>query len=230
MLSITATAEGLPYIAALTYYGRVRFMVNLLPLLRAATGLRRVVSVFAGTFEGPVFPDDWQGRNVPMSKGRGHVTSMITMAHLKLAEQAPEVSFLQNYPGAVKTNILRGDEGLGMLLMAPVFVLLRLVHVLPPVSQQECGERQTYYCTSGMYPAAQDGDGAGGVPLPDGLEIARGVDGKTGSGVYSVSWDGEVGKSKVEKIIRENREAGLVDKLWYHTTEEFERITGKKAV
>ncbi|OIW32954.1 NAD(P)-binding protein [Coniochaeta ligniaria NRRL 30616] len=224
------TSEGLHYVAAVTYYGRVRFMLNLLPLLRAATGLRRVVSVFAGTFEGPVFPDDWQARSVPMSKSRGHMTSMITMAHLKLAEQAPEVAFVQNYPGAVKTSLLRGDEGFAMQIMAVVFPVLRLMRVFPPVSAQECGERQTYYCTSGMYPAAHSGKGVAGVPLVDGVNVAPGVDGKIGSGVYSVEWDGEGGKRETEKFIREHREAGLVDKLWEHTIGEFERITGEKAV
>jgi hypothetical protein len=230
MLTVTATSEGLHYASAVTYYGRVRFMVNLLPLLRTATGLRRVVSVFAGSFEGPVFPDDWQGSNVPMSKGRGHLTSMITMAHLKLAEQAPEVSFLQNYPGAVKTGLIRGDEGFAMQVMSFVFPLLTLMRVLPPVSQQECGERQTYYCTSGMYPAAQDGKGVDGVPLVGGVSVAPGVNGKIGSGVYSVSWDGEAGKNETEKFIREHTEAGLVDNLWEHTIGEFERITGKKNI
>lgn len=33
---------------ALTYYGRLRFVDNLTPLLRNATGLRRVVSAFTG--------------------------------------------------------------------------------------------------------------------------------------------------------------------------------------
>jgi hypothetical protein len=200
-------------------------MVNLQPLLRAATGLRRVVSVFAGSHEGPVFPDRWDGRGVPVTKSRGHMVSMITLAHLKLAQQAPEVSFVQNYPGAVKTGILRGDEGVGMYLMAYlVFVPLSVLRVLPPVSPRECGERQTHYCTSDMYPAAQSGEGVSGVPLGGGASVALGVDGKAGSGVYSVSWDGEGGKNKTEQFIRQHVEAGLVDRLWEHTVGEFERI------
>lgn len=164
-----------------------------------------------------------------MTKARGHMTSMITMAHLKLAELAPDVSFLQNYPGAVKTGLIRGDEGLAVRIMAHVFPLLTLVGALPHVSRRECGERQTYYCTSAMYPAAQGGEGVDSVPLVDGVDVAPGVDGKIGSGVYSVNWDGEGGKTEAEKFIREHREAGLVDKLWEHTVGEFERITGKKA-
>ncbi|KAB5523073.1 hypothetical protein GE09DRAFT_1178509 [Coniochaeta sp. 2T2.1] len=196
------TTEGLDYLAAVTYFGRIRIISNLLPLLRAATGLRRVVSVFAGSFEGAVFPDHWDCRKVPMSKSRGHMTSMMTMAHLKLAEQAPEVSFVQNYPGAVSTNLLRGDEGIMMLLMAPIFPILTWIRVLPPVSKKECGERQTYYCTSAMYPAKY-GEREQGVPLVDGVQIAPGVDGKVGSGVYSIFWNGEGGKQETEKWIKD---------------------------
>lgn len=159
------------------------------------------------------------------------MTSMITLAHQKLAGQVPEVSFVQNYPGAVKTGLLRGDEGLALRLSAWVFPLLMWLHVLPPVSSAECGERQAYYCTSATYPAARGGGGVDdGVPLVEGVGVAPGVDGKLGSGVYSVFWDGEGGMHETEKYIREHKEAGLDDKLWEHTMSEFERITGKKAV
>jgi hypothetical protein len=39
------------------------------------------------------------------------------------------------------------------------------------------------------YPAKQEG---GGIELVDGLEIARGTDGKLGSGVYSIDQTGKV--------------------------------------
>ena len=176
-----------------------------------------------------MFPDSWDCRKVPMSKSRGHMTSMMTMAHLKLAEQAPEVSFVQNYPGAVSTNLLRGDEGIMMLLVAPIFPILTWLRVLPPVSRKECGERQAYYCTSSMY-RARDGGGEQGIKLVDGVAVATGVDGKVGSGVYSVSWDGEGGKQKTEKWIGEFVEAGLVEKLWEYTVGLFVTVTGRKEI
>jgi hypothetical protein len=176
-----------------------------------------------------VFPDDWQCSNVPMSKSRGHLTSMLTLAHLKLQELAPEVSFVQSYPGAVKTNLIRGDEGFAMQMSKYVFPVLMWFKVLPPVSPEECGVRQTWNCTSGMYPAAKGGRD-NGVPAPKGTVVAKGVDGKSGSGVYSVYWDGETGMRETEKYIREHKKAGLHDKLWEHTVEEFVRITGKETL
>ncbi|KAJ9161574.1 NAD(P)-binding protein [Coniochaeta hoffmannii] len=200
-----STTEGLRYVTAVTYYGRIRFITNLLPILRAGAataGLGRVVSVFAGSHEGPVLPDDWAGVNLPLSKARGHMASMLTLAHLKLRELAPEVSFVQNHPGAVKTGLVRGDEGFAIQL------------------------------ANGMYPALTKGGvgNGGGVKVVEGVKVAVGVDGERGSGVYSVSWDGQGGVSETEKYVREHTEAGLVEKLWEHTVGEFVRITRKKTV
>jgi len=230
-----ATTEGLRYVTAVTYYGRIRFITNLLPILRAGAataGLGRVVSVFAGSHEGPVLPDDWAGVNLPLSKARGHMASMLTLAHLKLRELAPEVSFVQNHPGAVKTGLVRGDEGFAIQLAKYVFPVLMWLGVLREVGKGECGERQSYYCTSGMYPALTKGGvgNGGGVKVVEGVKVAVGVDGERGSGVYSVSWDGQGGVSETEKYVREHTEAGLVEKLWEHTVGEFVRITRKKTV
>ncbi|GAB1312352.1 Oxidoreductase andH (Fragment) [Madurella fahalii] len=76
------TEEGLHYPVAVSYYARLRFIVNLLPLLRNASGLRRVVTVLAGTKEGIVYTDDFQGRHLHMlsRRGRGHFSSMMTLA------------------------------------------------------------------------------------------------------------------------------------------------------
>ncbi|KAK3290515.1 uncharacterized protein B0H64DRAFT_350513 [Chaetomium fimeti] len=56
------TPENLYYPTAVTYYARIRLISNLLPLLQKAPSLRRVVSVFGGTKEGPVCIGDLQGR------------------------------------------------------------------------------------------------------------------------------------------------------------------------
>lgn len=49
----TKTREGLHCFASLTYYSRVRFIVNPLPLLKRATVLRRLVTVFTGSKKDP---------------------------------------------------------------------------------------------------------------------------------------------------------------------------------
>ncbi|EAQ88527.1 hypothetical protein CHGG_05146 [Chaetomium globosum CBS 148.51] len=58
------TPENLYYPTAVTYYARIRLIANLLPLLQKASSLRRVVSVFGGTKEGPVCVGDLQGRSL----------------------------------------------------------------------------------------------------------------------------------------------------------------------
>jgi hypothetical protein len=52
------TDEGVQFTMALSYYSRLRFTLNLLPYLCQANALRRVVAVFVGDKEGPMFSDD----------------------------------------------------------------------------------------------------------------------------------------------------------------------------
>jgi hypothetical protein len=216
---------------AVAYYARMRFIVNLLPLIQAAPGLRRVVNVGAGTHEGNVFPDDWQSYKVPMASARGQMASMMTLAHLALARQAPDIAFVNTYPGYVKTGLIRGDEGLLVRIAgAAVVPLLALTGILHVVSHDETGQRHAYYCTSGRYPAREGGKDVAGVPLQSGERLAVGMDGKEGSGVYSVNWDGESAQQKVVEVVNKHVKDGMVDNLWQHTLTEFERITGEKAV
>jgi hypothetical protein len=77
---------------AVSYYARVRLVVNLLPLLRRATGLRRVVSVFTATKEGRIDMTDFDGRHVPALSQRGHISSIMTLGLEAIAKDAPEVS------------------------------------------------------------------------------------------------------------------------------------------
>jgi hypothetical protein len=103
----TETPEGLHFAASLVVYSRNRFIVNLLPLLQNATALRRVVSVFAACKEGPVDTIDFQGRKVPMLSQRGHTSSLVTLSLEALAKKAPDVSFIHDFPGPVKSGIGR---------------------------------------------------------------------------------------------------------------------------
>lgn len=79
LTSSVATEEGINYLMALSYFGRLRLAKNLAPLLQHATGLRRVVSAFAGAKEGSVYQDAWQQgqeNKVPLSGARGHAATM----------------------------------------------------------------------------------------------------------------------------------------------------------
>lgn len=93
------TSEGLRLASALVHYSRARFIHNFLPELRAATSLKRVVSVFAATKEGTLYADDLNATKVPVIKARGHAASLVTIGMAKLAQQAPDVSFVHTFPG-----------------------------------------------------------------------------------------------------------------------------------
>ncbi len=104
----------------MTFYARIRLISNLLPLLQKAQDLRRVVTVFAGTKEGKINTADFQGRHVPLLSQRGHFTSMMTLALEAIAEKAPDVSFIHDFPGAVMTNLGKDVKTLPFLVLGAV--------------------------------------------------------------------------------------------------------------
>ena len=210
----------------MTYYSRTRFIVNLLPLLQQATALRRVVSVLAGGKEGPVNTSDFQARKVSLLSQRGHLSAMTTLSLEALAKKAPDVSFIHDFPGPVKSKIARGGQGAAIFVLNVVFTAIGPLVGIPT---QESGERHLFLATSARYPAGMSGDATSGVPLVDGLAVARGTSGKSGSGVYSIGSDGESSGPKVEALLAKLRNEGTVEKLWEHTEGEFKRITGLEA-
>jgi hypothetical protein len=92
--------------------------------------------------------------------------------------------------------------------------------------KEECGERHAWLCLSGMFPdkLGQSGNGVGSA------EVAVGVDGDRGSGVYSLDWDGESASHEVVKLLDEYRQQGMVEKVWTDLEKEFVRITGKTSI
>lgn len=223
----TQTSEGLHFGTALITYSRNRFIVNLLPLLQQATALRRVVTAFAAGKEGPVSINDFQAWKVSALSARGHASSLVTLSLEALADKAPDVTFIHNFPGPVKSNLLRGGQG------AAIFTLNIAFKAIAPMmtwySNQECGERHLFLATSARYPARSNEDATSGVPLTGEVAVARGTNGKSGSGVYSVNLEGESSGSKVEELLANFRKEGVVGKFWKHIEEEFKRITGLEA-
>lgn len=217
------TEEGLHFFAALTYYARIRFIANLLPLVQHATGLRRVVTVFAGGKEGALQTQDWQAYKLGPTVGRGHMASMLTLSLEALARGAPSVSFVHDYPGFVKSGLGRGTKGAGMAAAKAVFKVVGLFLNIPP---EEVGERHTFFSTSARFPPKEEADApASGVAVA-GIETAVGSDRTVGSGVYSISYDGEAAGPDALKALADMRKDKLSDKLWKHTQDEFVRITG----
>lgn len=215
--------------SATGYYARTRFISNLLPNLKQAAGLRRVVSVLAGGHEGPIDITDFQGKTMSMLKIRGHLVSMTDMALETLAEKAPEVTFINDYPGAVKTGIGRESNTLLTWFMT---IVLMIIGPLIYIPIRESGERHLFFATSAKYPPRVRSDAAAeaGVPLSEGVEVASGTEGEIGSGVYSIHWSGEHAGPKVVKLLAGLREQGMAQKVWKHTVGEFDRIVGSADV
>ncbi|KAK7212721.1 hypothetical protein V2G26_019899 [Clonostachys chloroleuca] len=222
------TSEGLPISYVLPVTSRILFALNLLPAIQRATSLKRVVSVFAAGFEGPFSESEWTeyASTHNLMKARGHLSSMITMAHNVMARQAPDVAFVHNYPGSVKTKFGRDASGVlgGVLKVATV-----LFHVVPNrlffQDPSDCGEHQLYLATSARFPPAQ-GDAAG-VAVSDGVSVARGSDGLSGSGSYNINYHGENASADVDALLAKAKADGAEDRMWAHILEEIKQVTGK---
>lgn len=200
----------------------MRFTTTLLPLLQGATALRRVVIVGVGGYEGPLDPTDFQARRIPLTQIRGHLTTLISLGLGAVATTAPDVSFVHNFPGAVKTALFSRMEGVRGVVMRTYFGLIGRWICVPI---EECGERHLYLATSARYPPLSGECSA--VPAGHGVEVAEGTTGKVGSGVYSILWDGESSSSAVKKLLAGYRDDGMVEELWRHTESEFNRITAQ---
>ena len=134
------------------------------------------------------------------------------------------MTFIHNFPGQVKTNLARSGDG------AAIFILRVVSKVIGPLissymPNEECGECHVFLATSAKYPAGTNGSTSSGVPLASGVAVARGTNGISGSGVYSVDWEGESSGPQVEELLAKFKKEGLVEKVW-EDTEEFKRITG----
>ena len=143
------TSEGLPFGTALVTYSRNRFIVNLLPLLQQATSLSRVITAFAAGKEGPVSVDDFPGLKVSVLSARGHAASLVTLSLEALAKKAPDVTFIHDFPGPVKSKFLRGGQGAAVAVMNGVYKLMS--PLMKIYSIEECGERHLFLATSARY-------------------------------------------------------------------------------
>lgn len=220
---VIETSEGLPFAIAVNTHSRIRFILNLLPLLRKADHLRRVVSVGAATCEGSIDLNNIPGVGLSLLPWRNQIASIQTLLLEEMAKRAPEVSFIHTVPGVVKSGILRDAEGTGMAIR---IAISKLLMPLIATSPAESGERHAFVATSAVYPPGQQtSTSCIGVPL-QGLMTARGTDGKEGSGVYSISNKCEVASQKVEELLATFRKDGTAKKVWDYFAADFKRIMG----
>lgn len=149
---------------------------------------------------------------------------MTTLALEVLAQKAPTVSFVHDFPGGVMTDLFKGAPGIqGFMIFLAGFVMKHLFARWVCVPIEECGERHVFLATSGKY-KPKEGK-AVGIPLLDGENIAKGADGEYGSGVYSVDWDGE-GPGQAEAKLKELRRKELREVVWNHLDQKFNGVKG----
>ncbi|KAJ4357401.1 uncharacterized protein N0V89_001976 [Didymosphaeria variabile] len=213
------TSEGMHATASLVLHSRMRFQLNLLPLLQAAPGLKRVVSIFTGTKEGPITATELQMRTLknPL-KARGQAASAVTLLLEEAQRRAKDVSFVHTYPGFVSTGIGR-DFGIVAKVLSKAVETVVGPWLLVP--NEESGERNLWLATSGRFAAA------GGE---NEVDAAVGTNGKVGSGVYTVDEKGESGGEAVLKVLRELREQKKDEWCWEEVRKELLRITEKESL
>lgn len=140
-------ADGLDNSISLRYYGRIRFIQDLLPIM-SKNG--RAVTVLAGGQEGKIFEGDLDlQRNYSVANSAGHFSAMLSLTNDRFAEQNPEKGFVHVFPGLVSTGLL-GNSATGVLgyifrwIVQPVMSLFA-------TKPGDAGERMLYYGTSEQY-------------------------------------------------------------------------------
>ena len=214
-------------INSVVYYSKVRFAVNLLPLLNDAPVLRRVICCFAGGLEGKVVTDDLDGRTSSQFAHRDNLASMVTLAMAKFSEDAPRVSWVHNFPGFVESGLWESMPGfLGTVVRTVVWALGRFFYMDP----EECGQRQVFMATSARFPPASPNDdrGAPGVELIDDTAQAMSLNGDSGGGAYSITEHADPIPESKALLLRRYTTDGTKEAVWRHTMETFKRVTGKE--
>ncbi|PKY01216.1 NAD(P)-binding protein [Aspergillus campestris IBT 28561] len=210
------TIEGIDHLFSLRYYSRMRFIQNLLPLLSSSSssGPSRVVSIYGGGFEYSINTSDLDLKyNFSLLNAYKHSITMTSLSMEHLATTHPAVSFIHAYPGLVGTNIYSNS----FPVPVSTFYNYGLWPFMWPfsVGLAESGERHLFHLSSARYPA-QRSAGSRGVPLDIGTgDIAKGTNGKIGSGAYLLNWKGEVRPST--KVMARYQEERIPELVWGHT-------------
>ncbi|KAF2107992.1 hypothetical protein BDV96DRAFT_692962 [Lophiotrema nucula] len=196
------TKEGLDTCFALSYFSRIRLIVNLLPLLRQSPR-PRVLSVLNGGREKAIREDDLgleDARHYAPRPAINHTTLMMTLALELLASNDKQITFMHAFPGLVATDNfsrLSAPESYGLigrLILPLVARFISTMQWLFGMSAADCGARQAFLLTSDKY----------------GPGVAWRIDQKS----ESVTKAG---------VLDAYREQGWRDKVWDYTMRIFEK-------
>lgn len=215
-------SEGLDRITAIRFHTRMRFLVTLLPALRAAPN-PRVVSILAGGQEGPLHLDDLgmtKHENYGFVYAASASASMNTLFMERAAREPgnEKIVFIHEYPGVVTdTGLSLSNSGWFLPLLWDWFVKPVLFRLIGR-SLEEAGERVLFAATNGRFRRVEDPESVRGTL------IQEGSNGVLGSGVYLLKDDSSVVTGGGSKDLKKLREQGAADKVWEYTMGEFERI------
>lgn len=210
------TKEGLDAFLSTVYYTRIRFIMQLLPLLTASRlSAASVVSVYAGTFE-----DGTKSGQFPIgcpsdatygiSTVRKHTSFMKTFVFEELADKnSGKIRLTHIYPGLVDGPGFNNPEA--PMWFKIVWRLMKPLMGLYMTSPEVCGQVMLYLATED-FPARADNN--------DRKSTVRSSQGVPGGGAYSVGQRGDAQKGIMyEKV----RKADTSKRIWDHTMAVLER-------
>ncbi|KAH8731912.1 hypothetical protein GQ44DRAFT_766957 [Phaeosphaeriaceae sp. PMI808] len=217
------TTEGIDAQMSCLYYSRMRFILNLTPLLHAAPSTAKVISIYAGSVEDAIKPGyDPIGVPSPEEYGitavRRNVGFMKTFFFEELAEKnAGKISFTHIYPGLVDGPVLYSD--VNPLWFRIVWRVMKPLFWLYMTSPQVCGEIMLYlatprYCAKRTVDSGDKDGPIGGVAFSTQNEI--------GGGAYGVGQRGDENKGVSYEKVRKDDTAR---KVWEHTIEVLEKAS-----
>nr|POE87553.1 oxidoreductase andh [Quercus suber] len=216
------TAEGLDKRMVVNYYARIRCILNLMPLLTAASEakeLSRVITVLGAGSEGETDFDDLDLQN--------HFTIHACLAHCvmmkdfmieELAYRYPQTAFSHSFPGSIKTGIASNFSGPARLAVKVLYALFNpwLLGI------KEAGERHFFQLTNACYPAADIvRNRRPAVPIPESIAVVPRANREVSSGGYLLDWDGSV--TGDQAALAQYRALGGGAKVWTHTMDMFEK-------
>lgn len=227
----TATKEGLDAFLSMTYYSRIRFIMQLMPLLTASPVPGHVISIYTGGMEdGTAKPGELPiGLPPPKTYGittvRKHTCFMKNFVFEELADQhAGHLSLSHIFPGLVDGPTFYSPDMPTWFRI--VWRLMKPLASLLMTSKDDCGDVMLYLATE-RYPAKGTVQNGEGKKLVGGVEVARSTNGVLGGGSYALGQKGDVQGKEVsyENVRRE----GLGQQIWDHTMEILGRIEKENA-
>ena len=189
---------------ALSYYCRMRFISNLLPLLSKSAS-PRVVTILGAGLEAKINTDDLElssESTYSMVNAMDHSGTMTSLALSELAKANPGVIFIHKYPGLVNTGLFDGILAAWTGVWAIIGTALRYT-ILPisglfRTSVDQAGERALYDATSEKFKVA---------------------------GFYRLDQKDEPAKDV--PVLSQYLEEGMGQKVWENTVGVFEKVLSR---